>query len=86
MKFKWGVSGLKIKLIKTIVHIAGGKLISNDSHNAHYAVEALNKVVGRITLVQISIQYTNGDVKKANCDSKEKALSWLNLNDLKEKE
>lgn len=86
MKYKWGVKGLKVKHVRTSVHLSDGKIISTDSPTIRFAVDSLKDVSGKIKIVHIVINYTNGEKKTANCETMHKAISWLNLNDMQEQE
>ena len=84
MKFRFGSTGLSVKSVHLTVHCSGGKAIKIECQKVRHAIEDLRAVTEKVKLVSINIGYTNGEHKRANCDSLEKTLSWLNLNDTKE--
>ncbi len=85
MKFKNGVAGLIVKNVRLVAHISGSQSIIIDQNEINDAIEDLKKVVGHVKIVNIHIKYTNLESKTVNCNSVDKAIAWLNLNDTKEK-
>ena len=76
--------GHEIKSVTLTVHCVGGKVIKTEETKVRYAIENLTLVKEKIKLVNIIITYASKEHKRANCDSKDKAISWLNLNNTKE--
>lgn len=73
-----------VKSVHITADIGGGKSVVIDTHAVHSAVKNLKELISKVGMLHVSISYQHGDKKKANFDSKDKAISWLNLHDTKE--
>jgi hypothetical protein len=73
-----------VKAVHITANIGNGKSAVIDTHAVHSAVKSLQELVQKVGMLHVSISYQHGDKKKANFDSKDKAISWLNLHDTKE--
>ncbi len=74
-----------LKSVRLSFHVVSGKSVPNlDCATIQRAVDELESFPQKIKLVNITIIYKNSEKKSANFDSISKAVSWLNLNDIKE--
>lgn len=83
MQFKHDVNSIVSSVVLTI-HFISGKTSKIEQTKVRYAIEDLIAVTEKVKLVGINIIYSNKEHKRVHCDSKEKAISWLNLNNTKE--
>jgi len=74
----------EVKSVHVTVDSGGGKTVVIDETTVYRAVNSLEAIHDRVKVIHVSMTYKQGEKKKANFDSKSKAISWLNLNDTKE--
>jgi len=71
----------EISDVRMTIDVIGKSNVREDFARPYHAVKFLETFTDKFKIIHLSVNYKDGDTKKANLTQLQSAISWLNLND-----